>query len=225
MKNILLVEDEKKVSKFIKQGLEEEGFIVDTAFNGEEGYVKSQDSKFNLILLDVMLPKMDGFEVLEKIRENKIHTPVLMLTAKDTLSDKVTGLNLGADDYLTKPFAFEELLARIKSLLRRGEIKSTQMKVADLELDTVRHKAKRNGVEIELTSREYALLEFFMRNKNKTVTRETISEKIWNINFDTGTNVIDVYVNHLRQKVDGTFDKKLIHTVRGAGYVMREEEN
>lgn len=225
MKNILLVEDEKKVSKFIKQGLEEEGFIVDTAFNGEEGYVKSQDSKFNLILLDVMLPKMDGFEVLEKIRENKIHTPVLMLTAKDTLSDKVTGLNLGADDYLTKPFAFEELLARIKSLLRRGEIKSTQMKVADLELDTVRHKAKRNGIEIELTSREYALLEFFMRNKNKTVTRETISEKIWNINFDTGTNVIDVYVNHLRQKVDGTFDKKLIHTVRGAGYVMREEEN
>jgi heavy metal response regulator len=225
MKNILLVEDEKKVSKFIKQGLEEEGFIVDAAFNGEEGFLKAQENNFNLIILDVMLPKMDGFEVLEKLRLNKIHTPVLMLTAKDSLTDKVTGLNLGADDYLTKPFAFEELLARIKSLLRRGEIKSTQMKVGDLELDTVRHKAKRNNIEIELTSREYALLEFFMRNKNKTVTRETISEKIWNINFDTGTNVIDVYVNHLRQKIDGNFDKKLIQTVRGAGYVMKEEEN
>ena len=224
MKNILLVEDEKKVSKFIKQGLEGEGFVVDTAFNGEEGFLKAQEGNFNLIILDVMMPKMDGFEVLGKMRINKVHTPVLMLTAKDSLSDKVTGLNLGADDYLTKPFAFEELLARIKSLLRRGEIKSTQMKVADLELDTVRHKAKRNEVEIELTSREYALLEFFMRNKNKTVTRETISEKIWNINFDTGTNVIDVYVNHLRQKIDGNFDKKLIHTVRGAGYVMREDE-
>jgi len=223
MKNILLIEDEKKVSKFIKQGLEEEGFIVETAFNGEEGFLKSADNKFSLIILDVMLPKMDGFEVLEKIRANKNHTPVLMLTAKDALSDKVTGLNLGADDYLTKPFAFEELLARIKSLLRRGEIKSTQMKVADLELDTVRHKAKRNGDEIELTSREYALLEFFMRNKNQIVTRETISEKIWNINFDTGTNVIDVYVNHLRQKIDGNYDKKLIHTVRGAGYVMKED--
>jgi len=225
MKNILLVEDEKKVSKFIKQGLEGEGFIVDTAFNGEEGFLKAQEGTFNLIILDVMMPKMDGFEVLEKLRISKIHTPVLMLTAKDSLSDKVTGLNLGADDYLTKPFAFEELLARIKSLLRRGEIKSTQMKVGDLELDTVRHKAKRNNIEIELTSREYALLEFFMRNKNTTVTRETISEKIWNINFDTGTNVIDVYVNHLRQKVDGSFDKKLIHTVRGAGYVMKEDEN
>jgi heavy metal response regulator len=225
MKNILLVEDEKKVSKFIKQGLEGEGFIVDTAFNGEEGFLKAQEGTFNLIILDVMMPKMDGFEVLEKLRISKIHTPVLMLTAKDSLSDKVTGLNLGADDYLTKPFAFEELLARIKSLLRRGEIKSTQMKVGDLELDTVRHKAKRNNIEIELTSREYALLEFFMRNKNTTVTRETISEKIWNINFDTGTNVIDVYVNHLRQKVDGNFDKKLIHTVRGAGYVMKEDEN
>jgi len=224
MKNILLVEDEKKVSKFIKQGLEGEGFIVDTAFNGEEGLTKALEGGFNLVILDVMLPKMDGFEVLEKIRTNKITTPVLMLTAKDTLSDKVTGLNLGADDYLTKPFAFEELLARIKSLLRRGELKSTQIKVGDLELDTVRHKAKRNNVEIELTSREYALLEFFMKNKNQTVSRETISEKIWNINFDTGTNVIDVYVNHLRQKIDGNFEKKLIQTVRGAGYVMREDD-
>ncbi len=225
MKNILLIEDEKKVSKFIKQGLEEEGFLVETAFNGEEGFQKALDPKYNLIILDVMLPKMDGFEVLEKIRNNKVHTSVLMLTAKDALADKVTGLNLGADDYLTKPFAFEELLARIKSLLRRGEIKSTHLKVADLELDTVRHKANRNGAEIELTAREYALLEFFMRNKNQTVTRETISEKIWNINFDTGTNVIDVYVNHLRQKIDGNYEKKLIQTVRGAGYVMKEDEN
>jgi len=225
MKNILLIEDEKKVSKFIKQGLDEEGYFVDLAFNGEEGFQKALEPKYDLIILDVMLPKMDGFEVLEKLRQNNIMTPILMLTAKDTINDKVTGFNLGADDYLTKPFAFEELLARIKSLFRRGELKSTLLKVADLELDTVKHKAKRNGVEIELTAREYALLEFFMRNKNKTITRETISEKIWNINFDTGTNVIDVYVNHLRQKVDGKADKKLIHTVRCAGYVMKEDDN
>jgi DNA-binding response OmpR family regulator len=148
-----------------------------------------------------------------------------MLTAKDTLNDKITGLNLGADDYLTKPFAFEELLARINSLLRRGDIKHTIIEVADLKLDTVTHIAERNGQEIELTSKEYALLEFFMRNKNQTITREIINEKIWNRNFDTKTNVIDVYVNHLRQKIDGKFEKKLIHTIRGSGYIMKEEKN
>jgi heavy metal response regulator len=223
-KNILLIEDEKKVSKFVKQGLEEEGFFVETAFNGEEGYTKAIGEDYQLIILDVMLPRMDGFEVLEKLRKHKKLIPVLMLTAKDTLNDKITGLNLGADDYLTKPFAFEELLARINSLLRRGNIKHTIIEVADLKLDTVTHIAERAGQEIELTSKEYALLEFFMRNKNKTVTREIINEKIWNRNFDTKTNVVDVYVNHLRQKIDGKFEKKLIHTVRGSGYIMKEEK-
>jgi heavy metal response regulator len=224
-KNILLIEDEKKVSKFVKQGLEEEGFSVETAFNGEEGYTKAIEENYQLIILDIMLPKMDGFEVLEKLRKHKKAIPVLILTAKDTLNDKITGLNLGADDYLTKPFAFEELLARINSLLRRGDIKHTVIEVADLKLDTVTHIAERNGQEIELTSKEYALLEFFMRNKNQTVTREIINEKIWNRNFDTKTNVVDVYVNHLRQKIDGKFEKKLIRTVRGSGYIMKEEKN
>jgi heavy metal response regulator len=222
-KNILLIEDEKKVSKFIKQGLEGEGFLVDTAFNGKDGYTKAIEGDYQLIILDVMLPEMDGFEVLEKLRKQKKIMPVLMLTAKDTLHDKITGLNLGADDYLTKPFAFEELVARINSLLRRGDIKNTLLEAADLKLDTVTHKAERNGQEIELTSKEYALLEFFMRNKNQTLSREIINEKIWNRNFDTKTNVADVYVNHLRQKVDGKFEKKLIHTVRGLGYIMKEE--
>jgi heavy metal response regulator len=222
-KHILLIEDEKKVSRFIKQGLEEEGFLVDTAFDGETGFTKSMNGKVDLIILDLMLPKMDGFEILKTIRDKKINTPIIILTAKDALSDKVSGLNLGADDYLTKPFAFAELSARIKSLLRRGESKTNQLKVSDLVLDTVKHTAKRKDIVIELTAKEYALLEFFMKNRNKVVTRSTISEKIWNYNFDTGTNVIDVYVNHLRQKVDGDFEKKLIHTVRGAGYMMKEE--
>jgi len=224
-KNILLIEDEKKVSKFVKQGLEIEGFSVETAFNGEEGYIKAMEENYQLIILDIMLPKMDGFEVIKKFRNHKKTIPVLMLTAKDTLQDKITGLNLGADDYLTKPFAFEELLARIHSLLRRRDIKNTIIEVSDLKLDTVTHKAMRSGQDIELTSKEYALLEFFMRNKNQTVAREVINEKIWNRNFDTKTNVVDVYVNHLRQKIDGKFDKKLIHTVRGSGYIMKEDTN
>jgi DNA-binding response OmpR family regulator len=222
-KNILLIEDEKKVSKFIKQGLEGEGFSVETAFNGEEGYIKAMEVSHQLIILDVMLPKMDGFEVLEKLRKHRKVIPVLMLTAKDTLNDKIIGLNLGADDYLTKPFAFEELLARIHSLLRRGDIKNILLEVTDLSLDTMTHKANRNGQNIELTSKEYVLLEFFMRNKNKTITREIINEKIWNRNFNAKTNVVDVYVNHLRQKIDGNFKKKLIHTVRGSGYIMKED--
>jgi DNA-binding response OmpR family regulator len=222
-KHILLIEDEKKVSRFIKQGLEEEGFTVEPVFDGETGLTRSMDGKIDLIILDIMLPKIDGFEILKTLRDKKINTPIIVLTAKDALTDKVSGLNLGADDYLTKPFAFAELSARIKSLLRRGETKTNQLKVGDLVLDTVKHIAKRKEIVIELTAKEYALLEFFMKNKNKVVTRSTISEKIWNYDFDTGTNVIDVYVNHLRQKVDGEFEKKLIHTVRGTGYMMREE--
>jgi heavy metal response regulator len=222
-KEILLVEDEKKVSKFIKQGLEEEGFTVDTALDGEVGLSKSMSGKHDLIILDIMLPKIDGFEILKELRNEKINTPIIVLTAKDAITDKVQGLNIGADDYLTKPFAFAELLARIKSLLRRGETKSIEIRVADLVLDTVKHKARRGDIEIDLTAKEYALLEFFMKNRNKVVTRSTISEQIWNYNFDTGTNVIDVYVNHLRQKVDGNFDKKLIHTIRGTGYMLRED--
>jgi heavy metal response regulator len=222
-KVILLIEDEKKVSKFIKQGLEDEGFSVDTAFDGDIGFSKSMEGKYDLIILDIMLPKKDGFEILKELRDKKNITPVLILTAKDSLTDKVEGLNIGADDYLTKPFAFAELLARVRSLLRRGETKSTQIQIADLVLDTVKHSAKRGDTLIELTAREYDLLEFLMKNRDKVVTRKMISEKIWNYDFDTGTNVIDVYVVHLRQKVDGNFPKKLIQTVRGTGYIIKEE--
>jgi DNA-binding response OmpR family regulator len=222
-KHILLIEDEKKVSKFIKLGLEDENFLIDTALDGEVGLSKSMEGKYDLIILDIMLPKIDGFEILKALRIKKINTPVIILTAKDSLTDKVEGLNIGADDYLTKPFAFAELFARVKSLLRRGDTKSTQIQIDDLVLDTVKHSAKRRDTDIELTAREYALLEFLMKNRNKVVTRKTISEKIWNYDFDTGTNVIDVYVNHLRQKVDGNFEKKLIQTVRGVGYIIKEE--
>jgi len=221
---ILLIEDEKKVARFIQQGLEEEMYSVDVAYDGEQGAFLAMSEDYDLIILDIMLPKKDGIEVLSEIRQRKNTAPVLILSAKSSVEDKVTGLDSGADDYLPKPFAFEELLARVRSLLRRGSAeKSTILKVADLMLDTVTHKAKRQDKEIELTAKEYALLEYFMRNKNRVLTRTIISEHIWNYNFDTNTNIIDVYVNHLRNKIDGEFEKKLIHTVRGVGYVMREE--
>jgi heavy metal response regulator len=222
--HILVIEDEKKVARLIQKGLEEEAYAVDVAHDGERGLSMSEAHEYDLMIVDVMLPKMNGLELVQVIRTRKGKTPILMLTAKATIEDKVAGLDSGADDYLTKPFAFEELLARVRSLLRRGaQQKSTILAIADLELDTVTHKAKRGGRTIELTAKEYALLDYFLQNKDRVLTRSAISEHIWDYNFDTGTNIIDVYINHLRNKVDNNFDKKLIHTVRGVGYVLKEE--
>jgi heavy metal response regulator len=221
---ILIVEDEKKVARFIQQGLEEEHYSVDVAHDGERGALLAETQGYDLLILDVMLPKLSGIEITRRLRASRVATPILMLTAKTATEDKVAGLDSGADDYLTKPFAFAELLARVRSLLRRGsKEKSTVLSIADLELDTVSHKAKRGGKAFDLTAKEYALLEYFLRNKNRVLSRTIISEHIWDYNFDTGTNLIDVYVNHLRNKVDSGFEKKLIHTVRGVGYVLRED--
>jgi heavy metal response regulator len=219
---ILIVEDEKKVAGFIKKGLEEETYAVDVAYDGEEGFHLASMNQYDLVILDLMLPKMDGLEVLTQLRDKKVNTPILLLTAKDAVEDRVTGLNKGADDYLTKPFAFSELLARIRSLLRRGQAETqTELKVGDLVLDMVSHKVSREGEEIELTGKEYSLLEYFMRNEGKVLTRTMIAEHVWDYNFDTFTNVIDVYVNHLRKKIDKKYPTKLLHTLRGVGYVMR----
>jgi heavy metal response regulator len=220
---ILLVEDEKKVASFIKRGLEEEHFTIDVAYDGESGEFMALTSEYDLIILDILLPKKNGFEVLKSLRANGIQTPILILTAKGSIDDKVEGLNSGADDYLTKPFAFAELIARIRSLLRRtSSEKSNIIKVADLELDTVKHIAKRGEKIIELTAREYSLLEYFMRNKGRVLTRTMIAEHIWDYHFDTGSNIIDVYVRRLRKKIDEGFPKKLIHTIRGVGYIIKE---
>jgi DNA-binding response OmpR family regulator len=220
---ILVVEDEKKVARFIQQGLEDEHYQVDVAFDGEEGLRASEAGGYDLLIFDVMMPKMSGLDLTRAYRRNGGVSPILMLTAKISTDDKVAGLDSGADDYLTKPFAFAELLARVRSLLRRGTIeKATVLTAADLELDTVTHKARRGGREIELTAKEYALLEFFLRNKDRTLSRTIISEHIWEYHFDTGTNLIDVFVNHLRNKIDSGYPLKLLHTVRGVGYILRE---
>ena len=219
---ILIVEDEKKVAGFIKKGLEEELYAVDVSHDGEEGLAMAVDNPYDLIVLDIMLPKLGGLEILSQLRSKKINIPIILLTAKDSIEDKVAGLNGGADDYLTKPFAFSELLARVRSLLRRGTDAKTVLQVADLTLDLVRHKVRRSSESIDLTGKEYSLLEYFMRNPGKVLTRTMIAEHVWDYNFDTFTNVIDVYVNHLRKKIDKNFTKKLLHTLRGVGYVMKE---
>jgi len=221
---ILVIEDEKKIADFIKRGLKEEGYAVDAAHDGEAGLFLAKTNDYDLILLDLMLPKIDGITVCKKLREGKILSPIIMLTAKDAVEDKVTGLDAGADDYLTKPFAFEELLARIRAILRKkGEQQqATKLSVGDLMLDLYTHKVTRAGKEIELTSKEYALLEYLMRNSGKVVTRTMISEHVWDIDFDTFTNVIDVYINYLRNKIDSADKKKLIQTVRGRGYILKE---
>jgi heavy metal response regulator len=221
---ILVVEDEKKVASFIKRGLEEESFSVDMAFDGEEGLAMAESTPYDLILMDLMLPKMDGLAVIKELRSKGNKAPVLCLTAKDTVEDIVSGLDSGSDDYLTKPFAFAELVARVRALLRRGvQDRGAEIRYADLRLDPVAHKVWRSNKEIELTAKEYALLEYFMRNPNQILTRTMIAEHVWDYTFDSFTNIIDVYVNYLRKKVDRDYDKKLIHTVRGIGYVMKEE--
>jgi heavy metal response regulator len=221
---ILVVEDEHKVASFIQKGLEEEGYAVDVAPDGDTGLAMSLDRVHDLILLDVHLPGRNGFSVLKELREKQVITPVLLLTVRATIEDKVLGLDSGADDYLTKPFAFQELLARVRALLRRkGEDRSALLQVADLTLDPARREAFRGSEKIELTSKEFALLDYFMRNPGRVLTRTQIAEHVWDYDFDSMTNVIDVYVNYLRKKIDKGREPKLIHTVRGTGYVMKAD--
>lgn len=222
---ILVVEDEKKVASFIKRGLEEELFTVDVAYDGEEGVQMAESTTYDLVLMDVMLPKKDGLSAIKELREKSIATPILCLTAKDTVDDIVSGLDMGSDDYLTKPFAFAELVARVRALIRRGsQDRGAELYFADLRLDPVGHKVWRNNKEIDLTAKEYALLEYFMRNPNQVLTRTMIAEHVWDYTFDSFTNIIDVYVNYLRKKIDRDFDKKLVHTVRGVGYILKESD-
>ena len=221
---ILLVEDDKGIVRFLKKGLTENSFSVDVAANGEEGLASVLHMKYDLIVLDIMLPKMDGREVLKRMRSMDIQTPVVFLTAKDSEEDIVHGLNLGADDYLTKPFSFNELLARIQAILRRGQAFTlpSRLQVANLILEPDGHRVFREKAKIELTPKEYALLEFFLRHAGEIITRTMISEKVWDYHFDTSTNIIDVHVSHLRNKIDRDFEPKLLHTVKGVGYVLED---
>jgi heavy metal response regulator len=221
---ILLVEDDKGIVRFVKKGLLENSFSVDVASDGEEGLGSALHMKYDLIVLDIMLPKMDGREVLKRVRSMDIQTPVIFLTAKDSENDIVKGLNLGADDYLTKPFSFNELLARVQAILRRGKTVSppSRLQLANLVLEPDGHRVFREKTKIELTPKEYALLEFFMRHPGRIITRTMISEKVWDYHFDTSTNIIDVHVSHLRNKIDKDFEPKLLHTVKGVGYVLED---
>jgi heavy metal response regulator len=221
---ILVVEDEKKVASFIKKGLEEEGYAVDVAVDGEDGLAMALTRVHDLIILDIRLPKMDGLYVLEALRRDGVTAPVLLLTVRATIEDKVLGLDAGADDYLTKPFAFQELVARVRALLRRRmEAEPTVLRIGDVMLDPARRTVTRGGEKIDLTPREFALLDYFMRNPGRVLTRTMITEHVWDYSFDSSTNVIDVYVNYLRRKIDAGREPKLLHTVRGVGYVLKAE--
>ena len=219
---ILIVEDEPKTGDYLKQGLTEAGFVTDLAREGRDGLELAQAGHYDLMVLDVMLPGLNGWQVLEGIRRAGIETPVLFLTARDRIEDRVKGLELGADDYLVKPFAFAELLARVRSLLRRvhAGLEPTILKAADLELDLLRRRAMRAGRKIELTAKEFALLELLLRRQGEVLPRSLIASQVWDMNFDSDTNVIDVAVRRLRVKIDQDFELKLIHTVRGMGYVL-----
>lgn len=218
-KNIFLIEDEKKLSSLISRALSLEGYNIEVAYDGELGEKKALLGNFNLIIVDIMLPNKDGFTIVDSIRKAHLQTPILIITAKSEVEDKVKGLDTGADDYLVKPFAMTELSARVRSLLRRTS--STIQKVIrinDLTLDLVNRKVSRGKQFIDLSAREFALLEYFISNKDKVITRSTLCEHIWNYNFDTGTNLVDVYVNHLRNKIDHGYKNKFIKTIRGVGY-------
>lgn len=219
---ILVIEDEKKVASFIKRGLEQESYAVDLAHNGVDGEHFAKSFEYDAIVLDIMLPMKAGLDVLKDIKAAGVKAPVLLLTARDSVDDRVKGLDHGADDYLTKPFAFEELLARLRALMRRGGQGAAMLKYADLTLDPATRKAKRGDEDIELTVKEYALLEYLIRNPERVLSRALIAEHVWDQSFDSETNVVDVYINHLRAKVDKDAPKKLIHTVRGVGYVLKE---
>lgn len=223
---ILIVEDQPKTGDYLKQGLSQAGFNVDVAVEGRDGLHLALTERYDLVILDVMLPGMDGWEIMRGIRQAGNPVPVLFLTARDQVDDRVKGLELGADDYLVKPFAFPELLARIRARLRRGQAVQTldPLVVADLELDLVRRRVTRAGQRIELTAREFALLELFMRRTGEVLPRLLIAAEVWDMNFDSGTNVVDVAVSRLRAKVDDPFEPKLLRTVRGIGYVMEVPE-
>lgn len=222
---LLVVEDEKKMGRFIKKGLSESGYTVDLAESGIEAEELSAGNPYDLIILDVMLPQQSGFETASHLRRDGFEGPILMLTALASTKDKVSGLDAGADDYLTKPFAFEELLARVRALLRRktaaGVATDSRLHYADLEIDLVKRKITRAGKDIVLTAKEFALLEYLMRNAERPVSRTAIAEHVWDIHFDSESNVIDVYINLLRKKIDHPFETKLLHTLVGVGYVLR----
>jgi len=219
---VLVIEDEKKTAAFLAKGLREAGFDVDLAYDGETGLKRARASKFDLLIVDVMLPNKDGWEVVEELRRGGIRTPILFLTARDSVRDRVKGLELGADDYLVKPFAFSEFLARVRSLVRRAPARDEEhLRIDDLELDIRRHKAIRSGVPLNLTPKEFLLLAHLVRSAGDVVSRAEIAEHVWDIGFTTNTNVVDVVVRRLRAKVDDPFKTKLLHTIRGVGYVLK----
>ena len=219
---ILLIEDEKKTAAFLAKGLREAGFTVDVAIDGETGLKQARTTKFDLLIVDVMLPHKDGWDVVAELRRDEVRTPILFLTARDSVRDRVKGLELGADDYLVKPFAFPELLARLRSILRRApQQQAEHLHIEDLEIDLERHKATRSGVQLNLTPKEFLLLAHLVRSSGSVVSREEIAEHVWDVGFTTETNVVDVVVRRLRAKVDDPFTTKLIQTIRGVGYVLK----
>lgn len=216
---ILLIEDNRRLNQSLKMSLIDDGYAVDSAYDGEEGQDLAEMTPYDAIILDIMLPKKDGLQVCKELRSQRINTPIIMLTAKDTVEDRVAGLDSGADDYLIKPFAFQELRARLRALLRReASDKTGTISIADLVLDPAAHTVERSGRPIDLTAKEFALLEYFMRNPNRLITRQMAETHIWSYDFDGTSNVVDVYVRRLRRKVDDPFDTKLLETLRGAGY-------
>lgn len=221
---ILLAEDEKDLNRIITKRLEKEGYCVDSCFNGEEALLFAETGEFDAIILDIMMPKMNGIDVLKQLRAEKIDTPVIFLTAKDSVSDRVKGLDAGAEDYLIKPFAFEELLARLRVMIRKQAGKSTNVfELGDLVVDIAARTVKRGNDNITLSVREFDILEYLIRNAGTALPRERIENHVWNFDYSGGTNVVDVYIRYLRKKIDDPYDRKLIHTVRGVGYVLRED--
>ena len=220
---VLIVEDERKTAAFVRKALQAEGFAVDSLADGAEAFLAICNTPFDIVVLDIMLPGRDGLSIVRQMRERGIRTPVLLLSARGEVSEKVEGLNAGADDYLPKPFALDELVARVRALGRRtGETQPGKLRVADLTLDTMSREVRRGTHVIELSSREYRLLEFLMRSAGRTCGRMAIVEKVWDYDFDPGSNLVDVYVMRLREKMDTGFDQKLLHTVRGMGYLLKE---
>jgi heavy metal response regulator len=222
---VLIVEDEKRIQDFLSRGLESAGYAVDAAMDGNTGVEMVHATEYDLIILDLNLPDIDGLQVLQKIRNRKVSPPVLILSARDAVEDRVKGLELGADDYLVKPFAFVEMLARVRALLRRGQPTPERLQVGDLQLDCIRRKVTRANENIELAPKEFSILEYLMRNRGRPLSRTMIVEHVWDMDYDGLTNIVDVYIRHLRSKIDDKYAIKMIHTVRGIGYMLDTPEN